>query len=57
MKLKHGADNGNLTLGYQFESGDDEHEPRSVRYPDKVFSECWWGVNERYLEEFEFEEE
>jgi hypothetical protein len=28
------------------ESVDDKHGPRSARKPDRVFSECGWGVNE-----------
>jgi hypothetical protein len=33
-----------------------EHEPRTVKIPDRVFSVCVWGVNARVLET-RFEEE
>ena len=42
---------------WQIESVDDvEHEPRSAKIPDRVFSVCVWGVNAWDLET-RFEEE
>jgi hypothetical protein len=54
---KQARTNSNTIYGHkthpddeQFESVDDENEPPNTRKPDRVFSECGWGVHERLFE-------